>query len=331
MTNIIELEARRRSADATIFCLGGALVAAFALTVPLHAQETPATPVSTAIPVSNSTVYRPNVAYTPGEKGKVVGTIVARNGDDMLVREQNSDRISLVTLTNDTRVESPSGVLNLARKNQDMTLLVPGLFLKVRGSGGSAGNLVADRISFHKTALKVTNQMSAGDVEMRAAQAQTNARVTSNADSIQAAIGRARDSLTAFDTRIQNLDTYDVKFTGTVNFAVGSAKLSAEAKRTLDSLVAQGTGLKGYLVEVAGYADITGTQPENQALSGQRADAVVQYLAEVGNVPLRRIVNPTGLGTSNPAAPNSTAAGRAMNRRAEVKVLVNKGLELSKP
>jgi OmpA-OmpF porin, OOP family len=53
---------------------------------------------------------------------------------------------------------------------------------------------------------------------------------------------------------------------------------------------------------------------------------VVVYLTQVQSVPLRRIVNPAGLGTSRPVATNSTAAGRSENRRVEVKVLVNRGL-----
>ena len=57
-----------------------------------------------------------------------------------------------------------------------------------------------------------------------------------------------------------------------------------------------------------------------------RADAVVRYLAENHNVPLRRIVTPFGYGEKMPVADNKTRDGREQNRRVEVKVLVNKGL-----
>jgi outer membrane protein OmpA-like peptidoglycan-associated protein len=61
-------------------------------------------------------------------------------------------------------------------------------------------------------------------------------------------------------------------------------------------------------------------------LSRRRAEAVVAYLEEVNGVPLRRVLTPTGMGTSQPVADNSTAEGRALNRRVEVKILVNRAL-----
>jgi OOP family OmpA-OmpF porin len=285
-----------------------------------------------AAPISAQVSEPPQTmaTYNAGAKGKVIGAIVSRNGDDLIVRRENSNEISTVSLTQDTRVESPSGLLNVDRKRQDLAMLVPGLFVKVRGRGGPSGNLIAERISFHKTALKVANQISAGEVDIRRA-------VDANTDSINAAkmrardslavyTERARDSLAAFNARLANIDNYAVKYSGTVNFAPGSAELSREAKVQLDALMDQGKGLSGYLVEVAGYTDDKGSPAYNQRLSERRTDAVVAYLAKA-NVPLRRIVNPTGLGESHPIGSNGTAEGRAENRRVEVKVLVNKGLD----
>jgi outer membrane protein OmpA-like peptidoglycan-associated protein len=132
--------------------------------------------------------------------------------------------------------------------------------------------------------------------------------------------------MAAFTSRIANLDNYVVKFQGTVNFASGSFELTDEAKQTLDNLVMQGQGLKGFVVEVAGYTDNTGTVALNQALSARRVNSVVSYVADKYNVPLRRFINPTGLGESRPIGDNDTAEGRAINRRVEVKVLLNKGI-----
>ncbi len=94
----------------------------------------------------------------------------------------------------------------------------------------------------------------------------------------------------------------------------------------LDTVAAATQGLNGYLVEIAGYASSTGTKQFNQKLSADRAAAVTQYLRDQKNIPMRRILAPAGYGTTHPAATNSDPAGRALNRRVDVKVLVNKGL-----
>jgi outer membrane protein OmpA-like peptidoglycan-associated protein len=84
--------------------------------------------------------------------------------------------------------------------------------------------------------------------------------------------------------------------------------------------------LTGYIISVKGFASTTGGAAMNQKLSMDRAQAVMAYLIQSCNVPVRHIVAPGAMGTADPAAPNETAQGRAENRRAEVKVLVNKGL-----
>jgi outer membrane protein OmpA-like peptidoglycan-associated protein len=85
--------------------------------------------------------------------------------------------------------------------------------------------------------------------------------------------------------------------------------------------------LTGYIIQVKGFADSSGNAAMNQKLSMERAQAVVAFLLQDANVPIRHIVAPGAMGTADPAAPNETAKGRADNRRVEVKVLVNRGLE----
>jgi OOP family OmpA-OmpF porin len=60
-------------------------------------------------------------------------------------------------------------------------------------------------------------------------------------------------------------------------------------------------------------------------LSENRAKAVITYLFQQCSVPMRHIVAPGAMGEYGATAPNETKAGRAENRRAEVKVLVSKG------
>lgn len=79
------------------------------------------------------------------------------------------------------------------------------------------------------------------------------------------------------------------------------------------------------VIQVKGFADSSGNAAMNQQLSMDRAQAVVAYLIQNCNVPVRHVIAPGAMGTVDPAGGNETAQGRAENRRVEVKVLVNKG------
>jgi flagellar motor protein MotB len=61
-------------------------------------------------------------------------------------------------------------------------------------------------------------------------------------------------------------------------------------------------------------------------LSEQRAKNVIDYLVIKYDIDLRRLVQPYGYGDNKPIASNKTAAGRAQNRRVEIRILQNKGV-----
>jgi outer membrane protein OmpA-like peptidoglycan-associated protein len=102
--------------------------------------------------------------------------------------------------------------------------------------------------------------------------------------------------------------------------------LSPEAKAMLDEIATQAKNERGYVIEVRGFASSDGSEALNRRLSQRRAEAVMRYLAETHDIPLRRIILPFGYGEAMPVADNSTLDGRKQNRRAEVKVLVSRGL-----
>jgi outer membrane protein OmpA-like peptidoglycan-associated protein len=126
--------------------------------------------------------------------------------------------------------------------------------------------------------------------------------------------------------RFSLLADYEVKGQATVKFGVGESSLTADDKQTLQQIAQTAAGLNGYIVEVTGYADSTGSAAMNTKLSEERAKAVIAFLMQQGGVPVRHIVAPGAMGEYGAAAPNETKAGRAENRRVEVKVLVNKGI-----
>ncbi len=80
------------------------------------------------------------------------------------------------------------------------------------------------------------------------------------------------------------------------------------------------------MIEVAGHTDATGSEAKNFRLSRQRAEAVIQYLAVNHKIPLRRFITPMGYGKTEAVADNTTATGRAQNRRVEVKMILNRGM-----
>ena len=111
-----------------------------------------------------------------------------------------------------------------------------------------------------------------------------------------------------------------------MKFDVGSSKISANGQNDLKSLAQVASAQTGYIVEVIGYADATGSAEINTKLSEDRAKAVVTFLMQQAGVPMRHIVAPGAMGEYGATASNETKNGRADNRRVEVKVLVNKGI-----
>ena len=75
--------------------------------------------------------------------------------------------------------------------------------------------------------------------------------------------------------RFTALSEYDVKGAATVKFDVGSSKISAKDQEELKKLAQTATGLRGYIIEVMGYADSTGSAAMNTKLSEDRAKGVV--------------------------------------------------------
>lgn len=107
-------------------------------------------------------------------------------------------------------------------------------------------------------------------------------------------------------------------------FETGKADLSAAAQKTLTDL---NRVLKKYpenIIEVQGHTDSTGTASYNQQLSEQRAKVVYDFI--IANGLKTSGLSYHGYGMNYPVADNSTAEGRAKNRRVELKIVANKKL-----
>jgi outer membrane protein OmpA-like peptidoglycan-associated protein len=107
-----------------------------------------------------------------------------------------------------------------------------------------------------------------------------------------------------------------------VQFGFNKSQLTSKDKQTLDDFASQLSSQKHYIIQVEGYTDSTGSADYNYQLSQHRADAVIQYLATNYSVPAYKIFL-IGLGKDNPVAKNTTASGRAQNRRVDVSLMAN--------
>ncbi len=180
------------------------------------------------------------------------------------------------------------------------------------------------------------NNRNIKDVDARATagiqQAQTSANsANQNAQNAQQAAGQAttaaNDAVTradSLDSVVKGLDNYKALADVSVNFGFDKAALTKDGKEQLDGFAAQLGSAKGYILEVTGGTDSTGSKEYNYELSNRCADAVVQYLASKYNVPAHKFYL-IGIGKDQEVASNNTAEGRHKNRRVEIRLLSNMG------
>jgi outer membrane protein OmpA-like peptidoglycan-associated protein len=104
-----------------------------------------------------------------------------------------------------------------------------------------------------------------------------------------------------------------------INFESGRATFTPAAQREMEQLMRDLLVASGTVVEVHGHTDSQGTAQSNMQLSEDRAFAVKGWLEQKSpvNFPTGR-VRVFAHGQENPVAPNSTAEGRAQNRRVEI-------------
>jgi len=281
-------------------------------------------------------------SLTSGQKYKIKGAVVSKDDDSTFIVRDTTGVDTRVVITPEASIKSKGGLFGGGDKiasNQ----IVRGLYLEVEGRGDTTGNLAATKVRFDKDDFKVAQSIDTrvGPAEARLTAAEENAqRVSGQIDELMAISNAARggakaaqetadaaiEGVNATNTRITAMDDYVVQSTATVNFLVNSARLSPEAKASLDEVATAATTMKGYVIEITGFASAEGGTAHNKALSQRRAQAVIDYLVETHNVPLRRIGQSYGFGELQAVADNTTREGRQQNRRVEVKLLVSRGI-----
>jgi len=253
-----------------------------------------------------ATVYGMPPADLTGmaEGPEVEGFISARSGERLQVT--SADGTSTVVLVSEaTVVKSSGGFLGLSSSKLAADSLLNGLPVTVRTVQWSGG-LVASQIKFRNNDLKTATMIRSGT-------AQGFAEQTAATEALRGRMG--------------DIDKYNIKGTTNVYFDTGKAVLSARARDELCAAAAQAEAMDNALLLVVGYTDSVGSQEYNQILSERRAGRVVNHLQQACGWKPWRMLTPTGMAEADPLADNTTAAGKAQNRRVSVNVLVSKGLD----
>jgi outer membrane protein OmpA-like peptidoglycan-associated protein len=163
--------------------------------------------------------------------------------------------------------------------------------------------------------IQAVNQKTA-DVEQKAQAA------NQNATSAQQVADAANNRVGVLTNTVANLDNYHAVAETSVKFGFNRDNLTPEAKQALDQLAGSIANTKGYIIALEGNTDSVGSADYNYGLSQRRADSVIQYLASKYNVPAHKIYV-IGLGKDKPVETNKTKAGRADNRRVDVRLMTN--------
>jgi outer membrane protein OmpA-like peptidoglycan-associated protein len=283
-----------------------------------------------------------------GEKATVTGAILSRDGDLIRILDKKSSEIVVVNISDDTKIERKQHrVVFFRHTDMDVTAMVPGLTIHAEGLGNSKGQLDAAKIVFtpDSFAVEVAQEQQVVANKETAQKAQSTAdQGFSAASSAEVSAEQAQDSADQATLRAQaaddlanedaaaaamlnrlvsDLDDYKNEFEVDVFFPKGSADLDETAIHDLANLADIAKSLNGYMIEIAGYSSNTLSTEADRKLSEERAAAVAGYFREK-NIPLRRILVPVGFGSTQPVASNRDPQGRELNRRVDIKVLVNK-------
>ena len=204
-------------------------------------------------------------------------------------------------------MQHPVG-LGARKKQVGQEVLIPGLKLSFEGTGDQT-QVTAETITFDRSDLSLakviqaglnpTAQQQAKNIEaFQANKEATDAEIAANQAANEAAIAAAKQEIAANQSsidqvaqatkkRFSKLGEFVVKGDHTVYFGTGPYSISADDRQALADLAKQALAYqKGYVIQVAAFADSVGTAASNQVLSKQRAQAVVAYLLQDCRFPL---------------------------------------------
>jgi OOP family OmpA-OmpF porin len=177
----------------------------------------------------------------------------------------------------------------------------------------------------HRAIVDTDQRATAGIASAQSAANTADQHALAAGQSADAANKSAQEAYNRVDSLsgvVANLDNYKQLSDVSVTFAFDKYVLTAADKQQLDDLAANLTSARGYILEVTGGTDSVGDANYNYQLSQKRADAVANYLQAKYNIPPHKFYL-VGIGKDQQVASDSTAAGRAKNRRVDIKLMSN--------
>jgi outer membrane protein OmpA-like peptidoglycan-associated protein len=273
---------------------------------------------------------------------KAEGLIKARDGNKMILQTSDSPKL-VVVLTDSTQVGQVQGMLKARRKEMSMAALIPGLKVQVEGNYNDQNELVATSVKFKGSDLEEAQSIQAGlhQTQVQAQQnkeelEKQNAALQAQNEALKAQqeqvsaqqleIEKNKAAIAAAVARFGQLDDYYIMDEVTVYFANGKVNVDPKYVPQLNALAEKAKTVKGYMVQVEGYASAVGSKTLNQKLSEERAGNVTNILLQQGHIPLTNMLSPGAMGESRQVGNDKTAEGQAENRRVVVRVLQNKGI-----
>lgn len=241
----------------------------------------------------------------------VSGFISARNGDRLQITAPDGST-TIVSLSDATEVRGKGGFLGLGRTSLAANALLNGLPVSIKTVQWTDG-LIASRIQFKQNDLATAGMIRNGTAQRFG---EHDVAIQQNAAATEALRGRMGD-----------IDQYNLKGSTNVYFDTGKWQLTPAAEAQLCQTVQQAQAMPNALILVVGYTDTVGNEDYNQQLSERRAGKVVNFLQQRCRWAPYRMLTPTGMAAADPAADNTTPAGRAQNRRVSVNILVSKAVD----
>ena len=183
----------------------------------------------------------------------------------------------------------------------------------------------------HRYIVDTDERAKAGIANAQSAANTADQHAVAAGQSADAANKSAQEAYNRVDSLsgvVANLDNYKELSAVSVTFGFDKSVLTAADKQQLDDLATNLTNTRGYILAVTGGTDSVGDAGYNYQLSQRRADAVANYLQSKYNIPPHKFYL-IGIGKDQQVASDSTAAGRAKNRRVEIKLMSNMGTTAS--